>query len=493
MKKPVLFLLLTTASFQLIAGGLVTNTSQSAMFTRFQCRDATIDIDAAFYNPAGLVHLSNGFYLSINNQTTGQLKLITSEYENFTGDTREFRGRVLSPMFPGLYGVYKRGRFAFSMGINPIGGDGITRYEDGLPSYEREVADIISSVRDNLGTIDESLASVTEDPLYRNILAYKSDMRIKTGSIYTGYQLNAAYAINEYISVAAGIRAVDAKTSIQTELSDIVLDVATKTESYKTTAEDYLRSIATDAVRILDTLNTDFLIAAADRLIALPGMQADVNQSGRGLTPVISINYAPSLRTNWSLRYEFGTRLDLKTNVIDGKDGGGRYKDGSSETVYIPAMLSVGVTRRPFYRLMIYSGIHYYFNKPVRIQEENGLDLDNLDNNSYEFALGAEYKLCNDIRLSAGWLFKRPGTNMANQVESRYTLASNTIGTGLGLRLSRLIDLSIGGSYTLYKKDGRNITYTPADSNAEVIVKEYYDTRKWVLSVGVDFLFGESH
>ena len=39
------------------AGGLVTNANQSAMFTRFQCRDASLDIDAAYYNPAGLVHL----------------------------------------------------------------------------------------------------------------------------------------------------------------------------------------------------------------------------------------------------------------------------------------------------------------------------------------------------------------------------------------------------------------------------------------------------
>jgi len=222
-------------------------------------------------------------------------------------------------------------------------------------------------------------------------------------------------------------------------------------------------------------------------------MQADIRQSGRGLTPVISINYSRSLRTNWSFRYEFGTRLNLKTTVVDGKDGNGMFRDGSSLVVSIPAMLSVGVTRRPTNRLMIYSGIHYYFNKPVRIDEENGLALDNLDNNSYEFALGGEYKLSSDIRLSAGWLLSRPGVNSEGQVESRYTLASNTIGTGLGLRISRLIDLNIGGSYTLYKKDGRKITYTPVDSNIETSVNEYYDTRKWILSVGVDFLFGENN
>ena len=492
MKKPVLILALTTVCFKLIAGGLITNTSQSAMFTRFQCRDATIDIDAAYYNPAGLVHLSNGFYLSLSNQTAGQLKLITSEYDNFTEGSSEFKGRVLSPMFPSIYGAYKAGRFAFSAGINPISGDGRTLYNAGLPSYEREIADAISSVKDRLGSVDEALATVSDDPLYRNITAYESDMIVKSGSLFVGYQVNAAYAVNDYISISAGLRMVDGNASITTESTGVLLDVSTGTVAYRVQADDYLRAIATDAVTVIDTLNTALLSEAADRLNYVSTMQTEVSQSGRGLTPVISINYSRSLRTNWSLRYEFGTIINLKTTVYNGKDGNGRYKDGSTVSVSIPAMLSVGVTRRPTNRLTVYSGIHYYFNKPVEIKEEDAFALDNLDNNSYEFALGGEYKLTNDIRLSAGWLLSRPGVNSFSQTDSRFTLASNTIGTGLGLRLSRLIDLNIGGSYTLYKKDGREVAYTPADSNTEMKVKEYYDTRKWVLSIGVDFLFGEN-
>jgi hypothetical protein len=44
----------------------------------------------------------------------------------------------------------------------------------------------------------------------------------------------------------------------------------------------------------------------------------------------------------------------------------------------------------------------------------------------------------------------------------------------------------------MYKKDEKNYTYDPEDGiNEAASVSEYYDTRKWVLSVGVDFLFGE--
>jgi long-subunit fatty acid transport protein len=56
----------------IFAGGIVTNTNQSAMYTRMGNRTATLGIDAVYYNPAGLTKLGNGFHFSINNQTIGR-------------------------------------------------------------------------------------------------------------------------------------------------------------------------------------------------------------------------------------------------------------------------------------------------------------------------------------------------------------------------------------------------------------------------------------
>jgi len=60
------------------AGGIVTNTNHSAMFTRMQCRDATTEIDAVYYNPAGLTKISNGLHISLNNQSIFQTRMIGS-------------------------------------------------------------------------------------------------------------------------------------------------------------------------------------------------------------------------------------------------------------------------------------------------------------------------------------------------------------------------------------------------------------------------------
>ena len=141
--KKLVFMVLVCLHSGLFAGGLVTNTNQSAMFTRFQCRDATIDIDAAYYNPAGLVHFSDGYFLSVNNMSIGEVWKIESDYENFTDANEEFSGRVQTPVFPSVYTVYKTGRFAFSGSVNIVSGSGTVNYKNGLPSLERQVADLV--------------------------------------------------------------------------------------------------------------------------------------------------------------------------------------------------------------------------------------------------------------------------------------------------------------------------------------------------------------
>ena len=51
------------------AGGLLTNFNQSAQYQRMLSRNASLDVDAVFYNPAGLVKLENGWHFSLSSQS----------------------------------------------------------------------------------------------------------------------------------------------------------------------------------------------------------------------------------------------------------------------------------------------------------------------------------------------------------------------------------------------------------------------------------------
>ncbi len=67
MKRFTLTLLTVLLAFSFVyAGGIVTNTNQSTAWTRMLARDASIDIDAVFYNPAGLTKLKDGFHIFID-------------------------------------------------------------------------------------------------------------------------------------------------------------------------------------------------------------------------------------------------------------------------------------------------------------------------------------------------------------------------------------------------------------------------------------------
>jgi len=490
MKKLIIAIRIVIPGVQVMAGGLVTNTNQSAMFTRFQCRDATIDIDAAFYNPAGLTHLSQGFYLSVNNQTMGQLKMVSAEYENFGTEPKEFNARVSTPFFPGVYGVYKNGRFAFSAGINPISGGGKSTFEEGLPSLEMKISDILPTIRNSLEPLDASIEATTGvDPSYSNIVSYDLDYTYETTTLYMGYQANLAYEINDYISVAAGVRVVNAMNRLHGKLDGITITGTTNTGTVTREPADYLRTIASDN----DTLATSAtLLAIADQIEQRTSIETHVTQKGIAFTPVLSFNYAASLRTNIAVKLELKTKLELETSVVDGKDAGGKYIDGNIVIADIPAMLSIGITRRPVNKLLIYSGVHYYFDKPIDFDGTTLQTIEMIDNNSYEFAIGAEYELNDEVRMSLGWLINRPGVNSDFQSASRFRLNSNTLGGGLGIRISSLIDLNLGASYTLYKKDSKEYTRIPEDGVDPVPVTEFYDTRTWMVSAGIDFLFGES-
>src|SRR5450759_5364646 len=136
MRKLLTFVAAMLLTGSIFAGGLVTNTNQSAMFTRLQNRNASTGIDAVYYNPAGLTKLGDGFYASINNQTIGQTKTVGNDYLFLTGTPRDYVGDVSAPIYPGVYVAYKTGKLAFSGGFNPIGGGGGAKYKTGLPSFE---------------------------------------------------------------------------------------------------------------------------------------------------------------------------------------------------------------------------------------------------------------------------------------------------------------------------------------------------------------------
>jgi len=386
MRKLLTFIAGTLITGSLLAGGLVTNNNQSAMFTRLQNRNASTTIDAAFFNPAGLTKLGNGFFASVNNQTIFQTKTVTNNYAFLSGTLpREFVGKVKAPIYPGVYVAYNVGKLSFSAGFNPIGGGGGATYSTGLPSFEAQAAE--------LKPLLTSKGMTTT--------LYSADIFFEGSSVYFGFQGNVGYKINDMISVAAGLRVVSAKNAYQGYMRGISVNpnypafgatyngnnmVLAKT--FFTSGATTLTGLATGATTYSTaltgiigggvpaaTLLTDgatngltptqigtiqaiitaaglnpaginigtaqaYLAGAAPGFTAnateLSGyaaktsdIEVDAEQTGLGFTPILSVNFSPMENLNIAVKYEFQTKLELTTNVLDGKNGAGIYTQDS--------------------------------------------------------------------------------------------------------------------------------------------------------------------
>jgi long-chain fatty acid transport protein len=545
MRKFFAFFAGTLITGSVLAGGLVTNTNQSAMFTRLQNRNASTVIDAVYFNPAGLTKLADGFYASISNQTIGQTRTITNNYAFLTDKPSEYIGKVSAPIYPGVYAAYKTGKMAFSFGFNPIGGGGGAKYETGLPSFEMGIANVVpllSGAPNNIPTT-----------------AYSADIFFEGSSVYFGYQANASYAINDMISVAAGLRLVSAKNTYNGYINKISINPTypafgaiyngsmVLASDFFTSGATFLGGLSTNmttSATALQPLVAPYgstllsagaggnlnaaTIAGIQQLLGATGMTpaqiggttvavaqgtlaaaapvfagkaagmtgyaaltgdktVDVVQTGMGYTPILSVNITPMENLNIALRYEFKTTLELTTKVNGGKDGGGIFVDGKKIVADMPAVIAAGIEYKPMDKLMVTASMNMYFDKNVDYDGSSDVatNVVQIDKNFLEYGLGAEYGISEKLRVSAGWVATSTGVNSAYQSDQRYSTNTNSFGAGFGYRINDMIDLNIGGQYTMYAEGSKDFGAIP------LTWKETYNKKTWVIGAGLDFAFGK--
>lgn len=535
MRKLFIIFAGTLISGSLLAGGLVTNTNQSALFTRLQNRNASTGIDAVYFNPAGLTKLGDGFFASINNQTIGQTKTVTTTFPWIAGAPKDYVGNVSAPVYPGVYAAYNTGKFSFSAGFNPIGGGGGATYDKGLPSFEMPISAIPA------GLTSSGIPTT----------GYQADIFFEGSSVYFGVQANVAYKINDQLSVAAGVRVVSAKntynghirsiminpnypafgaiyTGVMNPASDFFTAGATTLNTLSASATALATGLAavpaatpltslpeptrTQVLTVLGAANVNTtgmtvgvaiptLNAAAPQFTAKANamttnanatkdVEVDAEQKGLAYTPIFSVNYSPSDKVNLSVRYEMKTSLELTTTLIDNK-GGGIFVDGDKSPASMPSLLALGAEIKPLDNLSIAASFNTYADKKVDYDGSYSKDILQIDKNFLEYGLGAEYGINDKLRVSAGWVATKTGVLPAYQSDQRYSTNTNSFGGGFGYRITPMIDLNIGGQYTFYAEDSQTLYY-PKVSAPLFDYSQTYNKQTWVIAVGVDLYFGKS-
>ena len=447
-KRLLITAALCAASVSAFAGGYVTNTNQNVAFLRNPAQNAVIGVQGAYFNPAGVAFMENGWHLALDIQTAVQRRYTTSTYEplkygvdNGGKGYKKYTGKTFVPVLPHLDLVYKHNNWFGSFHFGVVSGGGKAKYDQGLGSFEAPVAMIPALINNLVGTT--------------MITGYNADINL-TGEQYNfAGQLNIGYKISKNWSVSAGLRVNYISNYYEGSLKNIQLQYA----GQMLPAANVLGAAISQLSGGL--ISAEQATGMAGGLVS--DKELDAHQKDVAYTPVISVDYKTG-KFNFSARYEFNTKVRLKNDTKANTTGISQFDDDKTIAADIPGNINVGAqySIKPNFRISL--GANYYFDKQSKqYNNETGAnDKQNyLKHNSFEILGGLEYDVCKLVTLSIGANSSTFGFGNDAKYISDMSYSTSSVSGGLGAQfhVSNKINIDLG----IYKTFFMHFTKEQAD------------------------------
>lgn len=463
--------LFAVCSSEAMAGGLVTNSNQSASFLRNPARDAVIDIDGVYTNPAGVCFMPNGFHLGLTGQHPEQQRIATTTFQplalnqNYLGEaTRTYKGQASAPIVPSFQAAYVMDKWTVSASFAVGGGGGKCTFDKGIGSLECLVA-----------TMPSQLAKQNNMPI--GTYTYTLDSYMKGRQYYFGFQVGAGYKINENLSVFGGLRTVFGNASYTGYVKNIKYTSVDQTATAPYTAA------------IINGINAQ----VAD-------MEMTTDQSCVGYTPVISVDYRLNDQWNFAVKYEFRTKMNLENSsemneAARGQEALDKFNDKVNKYVRddIPGTLTLGVQYSPIETVRLNAGYHFYDDCNAKKADKKLINADGteeyvaenklINHGTREFLFGAEWDATKLLTVSAGWQNTHYDLSDAYMSDMVHNLSSNMIVCGVRLHVTEKISVDLGYMHNFYDK--RTVETTVKG----VPKKDVYERKNDAFAVGVNFDF----
>ncbi len=447
MKKTTLFLLTVSAVSNAFAGGLLTNTNQNAAFTRNFAQEGKIDITSIYANPAGGAFLSNGWHLSLNNQSAFQERNIETTFPLFVRNvdeptpTHNFNGKASAPTVPSITASFNKDKWSVSAHFAFSGGGGKCEFDEGLGSFEAAYA----------GIMEQMVPTMVAPAKY---VGYSLNSFMKGKNYHFGLQLGATYKFTDNVSGYFGIRGI------------------------------YATSNYNGAVEPTAVLN------AGENTISQPlnnyGIALNCDQTGFGAAIILGADWKINDQWNVSAKYEGPTRLNLKNKskisaspeVMEAAGSVlGQFEDGKHVREDIPALLALGVQYSPIEKVRIDASYHQFFDK---VSTKYLDKQDYISHNTHEFILGAEYDICKLITISGSWETTRYGMDDEYMNDLSFNLTNNMIGAGVRIHATERFSIDLGYMYTFYNSRKVTTHYGPIEKT------DVYDRKNQTFGIGVN-------
>lgn len=457
--------LTATTAETAMAGGLLTNTNQNVAFLRLPARDASIDIDGVYLNPAGVAFMNEGFHLGLNWQAAWQTREITTTNPLFAlgvnnrdeqgkpVTTKYFKGDAVAPFIPSIQAAYNKGKWSLQFNFAIHGGGGKCTFDNGLGSFESQIGGLAYKLN-ALGAKGYNIESYLQGKQY-----------------YFGFTVGAAYKVNDNLSVYGGVRALYGSASYKASIDPI--NVATDNgmmtfRNYYDTHVSPFLAINSDKINGLEKLAAAGMLEgenleAYQTFKLLQGLEQYVDgvnlqseQEGFGIAPIIGIDYKVG-NFNFAGKYEFKTRMSLKNTSTLKKAGVlaslKKFEDGTSIREDNPAMLALGAQWEVIPSVRINAGYHHFYDEESK---KYGDTQKLLNGGTNEYLFGAGWDVSDKLTISAGGQITKYGMTDEFMNDMSFVVDSWSWGAGVEYKIKENVKLQLAYFRTNYdnKKTG---------------------------------------
>jgi long-chain fatty acid transport protein len=396
---------------------------------------ATDATDIVVYNPAGLTQISEGFHVNIGNQTLFRspehcfdLGLPAAEGKHcYEQDDPDY-------LVPNLYGAWNKDRWAIFGGIYIPGGGAEADYPDGSVNTR-----FIGAL-----TVMGSSGMFT---------GFSNDF-LKSSSMYLATEIGAAYQCNDAISLAMGLRCINAKNEVKAGAT------------------------FTDA-------------AGYDH-----DMRLRYDTDADGVGGILGMNIAASDNLNIGMRYETRVILnfhtDLKRNDFPEEFELTDYRETNRRD--FPAMMGIGAEYRLTPKLTTEADFNWYFQKGAEWgQSANGEDLSNLAGDCWSLGGTCAYQVTDVFLVSLGTIYTEFEWDDMDAYyaelgafEVLYT-DNWHIGAGFAWKVKDNVTFNFAVGQTIWEDE--TINFVSATDNGLPPVSVDTENATTTIALGLDFAF----
>lgn len=431
MKKLLAF---TAISFLLaasaFASGVENKTNLSTGYLRNPSRNTENERpEAAFYNIAGTAFLKDGLWVGGGNQ------FVFKEYKNKLDTNNVYSAYGIYDyessddttvyLYPDLNAVYKRGRWTIFLNFGVYAGGGALSFDEGTTATTlmflqgaskmksgaeqySSLAALATAAGDTETASNYAKTAQNYGALAQASLAMAQNHSLDVTSLTYGIQLGTAYLVTDWLSLSAA----------------------------------YRYTIGTQEM----TLKSSSLTFA----ILNGGKEISYEARGYGQSMVFGIHAKPPVVPKLDLSVQYQTLSRIDYDVSDVKGNIAQYygiTDDSEFRTDLPAVLNLGAGYHILDNLYVSTSFNYYFNN---FAKQNSILGETDYDNSWEIALGVDWRFCKYVGASIGTSYGKQGITDTSNSTFNPVLSNFVIGGGFEIYPTEQLTLSLACLYANY-------------------------------------------